>query len=266
MKIAKYWTTFKISLAESTAYRAKSVIWMLGDIGGLWLLPFIWLKVYGNNAEIGGLDKQMMVSYFFFMPIIEILTVSHVYEWMQYTIKDGKLASYLVKPVNFLFYNYAEEQGYRPFRLLSTLLIMLIVFLFISNYIVIPKLTINTFLLLPTLIISSVIYYLIGCIIGMAVFWTTEGTWIKHGWWMLSHFAAGFLAPIVFYPKIIQTILFYSPFPILINTPIRMLSGTISWQESLTIIFLGVAWILILIPIVFFMWQKGVKKAEMVGN
>lgn len=262
----KYLASIATNFHESLVYRGKIFIYILQSFLYIFIMPFVWLQVYGQGEVIGGFNAALMVSYFFFMPLIDIVTVSFSYDWMQIEIKEGDIIKSLVKPINYIFYNLTSELGYKPIRFIPTLLVMSIAFPFVKNYLTLPSFNWQILWLVPLLVLAYIIFFLISCLIGFAAFWTIEAYWSKHLWWILSSFAGGYLAPITFYPEIVQKILHYTPFPLLMQIPLQVLLGMLSSTQIIEKLIIGILWVIILIILVAWMWKRGVKRADIVGR
>lgn len=262
--LKKYFTVAKTSFAESITYRAKTVIWILQGLIWMAVLPFIWLTAYHDQTSIGGFDQKLMVSYFFYMVIIELLTVSFIFDLVQTEIKEGGIVKLLVKPINYVYYNFVSEISSRIIRIILTYLIMLAIFPIIRGYIIVPQ-SINWLILFGLVLIGYTLYFQIAILVGFVSFWTTQGDWFKHCWWMLSTLAAGYIAPLSFYPISIQRILEFTPFPLLMHAPLQFFLGTMSNGEALKQLFMGVIWALGLAIVVHFVWKRGVRRLDVVG-
>jgi ABC-2 type transport system permease protein len=142
---------------------------------------------------------------------------------------------------------------------------MAIVYFFVKDYLALPSLTLSHLWLLIIVPISILLYFLFCVLTGFSAFFTTRTGWFEHGWWMIQTVACGYLAPLAFYPEWAQNILSYTPFSLLIQTPLMIALNQLSAEAIINQILLGIAWIIILTLILVPIWKKGIKTLESVG-
>ncbi len=252
-------------MVESLMYRARFVVWLFVDMIWITVLPFAWLTVYGAKDSIGGFDRVMIVSYFFFMPFMSRLTAHYHNEEIQREIKEGFLAAHLVRPIPYLVYRMVQEQGYKIFQLGILLFLMVLVYPLLRDFIRLPHVGWYLLWLLPISALSLLLTGILANILGMVSFWTTQGEWVKHFWWMFSYFVSGAVAPLSFFPGAVERLLELTPFPLIIMVPLQVLLGTISSSELVRWCFVGGFWVIVLFGLNIIMWKRGVRRFEGVG-
>ena len=124
----KFAKVISIHFAEGMMYRARLLVWLVSDIVWMLVIPFIWAVVYGSTNAIGGYDRQMMISYFFFIPFIQSLVTYYHYWTIHVQIKEGTMANYLTRPIGYLTFTTLGETAYRWWQTLSVILLMFIVY------------------------------------------------------------------------------------------------------------------------------------------
>lgn len=261
----KYLTIFKIGFQDAVAYRGKLLIYVLQNMLWIVILPFVWFAIYKQNTTIAEFDVKMMMSYFYFMPLVEIITVSYIYDAVHSEIKNGGIARFLVKPLNYVLYCFSEECGWKPLRGFFIIAVMLAIFPLVQPFLAIPTPSLRLLLLPVVFILGIILFFQIAMIVGLVSFWTTQGSWIKHFWWVLSTFTMGYLAPITFYPEYIQKIFGFTPFPLLLQTPLRILLDTISTAQVERELVVGLVWFGIFFLIIRLMWKRGSRRVDIVG-
>ncbi len=261
----KYFILFKTSIVEATSYRGTLVIWVLNTLFWMSAFPLVWWHVYGANDDLEGISKSTMLAYFFLMPVFDAMVTSWAYDNIEEDIKDGKMSSKLLQPVNYIAYVFFNERGAAIVRLGISLVLMSIVYYFVQDFIVFPSLSLVHLWLIPIIPISLSLYFLFCVLNGFTAFFTTRTSWFQHGWWMIQTIACGYLAPIAFYPEWAQTFLSYTPFPLLVETPLLVALNQLSTEQILRQIFVGSIWIIILILIAIPVWKKGIRRLESVG-
>ncbi len=263
--LKKYWRFTVMGLHEAFTYRAMLIIWILQSLVWLAVIPFVWIVVYGERDSVAGYSTQLLVSYFFYIPIIETLVVSFVYDPIQSDIKEGNIAGHVMRPASYLVSLFFGSLGYRCIRLIITLIIILAIYPFFHEFILLPQLSVELWWFLPIIVVGSIIGFLIAALVGILAFWTTQAEWGKHAWWMVSSFAAGYIAPIAFYPEIVQRVLSLTPFPLLMQIPSALILGQLESNLAWRALILGIVWMVILGLTVWILWHRGLRRLDGVG-
>lgn len=261
----QYIQAYKFGISDAIAYRMRMVIWFLQSTMWICILPFIWLNIFGAQESIAGFTKVMLLTYFFFVPLIEGLTYHHVDYNIQQEIRDGQIVNFIIKPVKYLIYHFFVEMGYKTIGLFPPIITMLVIYPFVKNFISLPDFSLYILWVIPVIVLGSLVGFLISGIIGLVAFWTTRAEWAMHLWWMLSTFVGGFVAPLEFFPVGAQKLISYTPFPLLINTPISILLGSITTEQIIHQIILGTVWVAALFLITSFMYKRGIRRIEGIG-
>lgn len=255
----------KISIVETMSYRGTLTVWVLNSLFWMGAFPFVWWNVYGSSNEIGGITKSTMLAYFFLMPVFDSLLTSWAYSNIEEDIKDGKMSGKLLQPITYLGYVFFNERGWGLVRFALSVIIMGIIYFFARDFINLPEPSLSHLWLIAVIPLSIALYFLFCILTGFSAFFTTRTSWFEHGWWMIQNVACGYLAPIAFYPEWAQNILSYTPFPLLIQTPLLIALNQLSTQEILNQLGVGITWVIILTLIAIPIWKKGIKTLESVG-
>lgn len=261
----KYFLSLSCGIHEALTYRARVLIWFLQSTAWVVVLPFVWLSIYGDKDTMDGYSQAMMISYFFFIPVIDSLTISHVESQIQNDIKDGFIVNFTVRPLSYILYQFFVEIGYKCVGIFPPILAMLAIYPFIKKFLTVADFSWQLLFLIPILFLGNLIGFFVASFIGMIAFWTTRAEWAMHLWWMISGFVGGFIAPLEFFPEKIQNIISYTPFPLLIHTPISIILGNLSTGQILRQIFLGSVWVVVLGILTFWSYKRGIRKSEGIG-
>jgi ABC-2 type transport system permease protein len=157
-----------------------------------------------------------------------------------------------------------EEGSWHVVRFAITASIMFVVSFFIRDYLSIGLTADSLPLLVTSLFLGAVIGYQVSCVLGITSFFMTESWGLRQFWWMLQTFAVGFLIPISFYPEWAQTLISYSPFPLMMFVPIELIQGIETFSHAQAI-FLGLGWIVIIQCIIMTTWRIGIRRYEGTG-
>ena len=199
------------------------------------------------------------------MPLVDCIITSYIYDPVSNDIKEGNIATALLKPMHYVFYQFMMERGWKTMRVLLCIPVMVLIYPVFAPYLRFPEMSNYAWWILPVFILGIILYFLFSMLVGFAALFTTQANWLTHGWWMITNVATGTLAPIVFYPEWLQNIISYTPFPLLLQTPILVLQKGLSVYEIEKQCLIGSIWIVILYVLLTFLWKKGVRRLENVG-
>lgn len=261
----KYWQTHKNFLQRHITYPARIIVWGITDVINFMVFPFLWLAVYGDRTNIAGFTRADIVSYYIIMALISLVFTSHIAKSIQINIMKGGLSSFLVKPMNFLIHEVLHEISYRIVTLFIGIPIIVFLFLVFPKYLLMPTSLINFFFFLFSLLFSLLLSSLIQKVIGFAVFWMGETGALESLRHILSNVFSGKLAPLVFYPILLQNISNWLPFKYMYYFPFQVYTGKINNAEIINGFGIVMLWSVILSVFVYFLWRRGLKRYEGVG-
>lgn len=261
----KYRALAATALKETFMWREHLLVWIVISFLEIGVYPFVLFAAYGGAGEINGFTRPMLVTYYFFLPIISGVTISYVWDEIKNDIRDGKLSNWLVKPVDILSAYFWNELGHKCIRALLTMIPMAVIFPFVYRSVRFPMPDWHMIFFPAVVCLSIVVTFLLAALMGIAAAWTTQVDWILHAWFITYTFAAGIVAPYALYPEWLQTILHYSPFPLLTQIPLGLLLQTVSVGEVIEAVVIGLGWLAVLWGINRLVWRRALWRVEGVG-
>ncbi|MCP9268818.1 ATP-binding cassette domain-containing protein [Xenorhabdus sp. XENO-1] len=101
-----WWVLIGQSFSRVIAYRAQSIIWLLGGIMPIAVM-FVWLGL-AKEGEIGGYTASDFAVHFLSIYLVRQLTAIWVMRRLDRDIRRGELSMLLLRPVSPL-YNYVSD-------------------------------------------------------------------------------------------------------------------------------------------------------------
>jgi ABC-2 type transport system permease protein len=258
----KYLQVFKLSFEESVFYRANTFAFFLRQT--LWFFAeiLIWLAVFQQKSQLGGYDLATMITYFLLVYLISLFTGSSIDGWLSENIISGGLTRFFLIPVSVHWVVFFQDLGRKLSRFLWVFVIWIIAF-FIFNISVSGS---NLALFLLSLFNSILLVFLFRFFIGLLAFWFIS---IRSLAWIigqLESFLGGGSIPLSFLPLGVAKVAGFSPFGLSLSFPIRLFQNRIDGSEIYISFLLQYLWIVSFYFFIHFLWKKGVKKYEAVGN
>lgn len=182
-------------------------------------------------------------------------------------IKEGTLSRLIIQPISpFLFWG-ARDIADKIINIGFALLEITAVILILDLTIYIPKNPINVVLFLLVSTSAILLYYFISLSLSFAAFWTQE-VWATR--WLFGYifleFFSGAIFPIDILPDVLQKIISYTPFPLLMFFPLKILLEQTSPQEILKGFALIIFWTVIAYLLARYLWKKGSKNYGAYGG
>ncbi len=261
----KYWQLNNTWLQRHLAYPARVVVWTIADVANFIVFPFIWLAVYGDRQIIAGFTRSDIVTYYIIIAFISLGFSSHISAYLRQDIMEGGLNTVLVRPLKYFWYRFLHELSYRIVAVTIAIFLLAVVFIFLPQYIILPKNIVGVCLFILSLFFSFLISHLLQCVIGYSSFWLGEtgaADGIRH---LLEKVFSGELAPLVFFPVYLQITASYLPFKYTIYFPARIYLGQANGKELVIGFMVSIAWVVGLLLISSLMWKRGLKKYDGAG-
>lgn len=256
--MAKYWRFFIQNINEFLSYRLRVVLLILSQF----ISPLVMIWVFSGIAisKFSNLNQNQIVAYYIFTSILYLFLNSGVDDLVKSSIQDGTLARYFLRPGSFFTFSLVKELSGRIARLFLGLPIFIILVVAnwgqVSSYLLPPF-----FLIILMMIISFSIAFLFSFNIGLLAFWIEEVWGVQNLKQVSFTLLGGAALPYQVFPQSFQNFLVWTPFPYLINWPLRYgFSGNVT-LEFLIAIF----WLIALIILYKILWRMGSKKYSAMG-
>lgn len=256
-EINKWWLNCSLSIINQLAYKMNFLITFLAPGLIFYCIRIsLWVSIYtlGNHSSLSGISKEQMIAIQTWILIVSLISQSFYTTDIAMDIKFGRITPLLLYPFSFWKIHCARWIG---FQVIQSLNVVLTTIVFLNlELIQLPSLSI----ILATFIIAycgSFLWFQMQFLYGLIAFWLEE-TWVlplitKY----FSRLLSGAIIPLVFFPKLLGQLAWLTPFPYLIELPIKLLVfGEVNLLFS-GLLVLGV-WICTLVIISKIVWKKGI--------
>jgi ABC-2 type transport system permease protein len=230
------------------------------------MMLFWTIAARSGNVEFEWSYQALNTYYIFLIIAISMLT-SHIEEDIgDFDIKGGDLSKYLIKPYPYHWLKFFEETPYRVLQGSYGIILFFVLFFFFGDFIALNLQSVSVLLGISAAVLAYLISFNLSLVIGYSSFWLTENRLISELFFIVKIIFAGQIVPLIMLPGILKTIAYFLPFASMIYFPIVIFLGHVNLQESLRLIAIQLAWLLILMIISKLMWKNGIKKFSAVGQ
>jgi ABC-2 type transport system permease protein len=212
----------RATLMVGLVYRFGFLFNIIGNIVYLGVAYYLWKSIYRYSDVIRGLTFNETFLYIGVGSAVFILLKTYADWFIHHEIREGNIAIYLTKPVDYQVYNLFANLGSLLVSLVAISIPTAIMLIFVFRVNIPPGVGL---LLFPiSLFIAFLISFSIDYFIGLMGFYS-ESVWgLSTTKEIIIAVFSGALIPLQFFPDEIQKVLYWLPFQAIYHTPLMMLT------------------------------------------
>jgi ABC-2 type transport system permease protein len=256
-------TLLRIGVAETVAYRAEFLVWILTMTQPLVMLG-LWTSV-AREAPFAGYSSNKFVAYFLATLIVRQLTGNWVAWQMSEDVRTGAMAMRLLRPLHPFFAYAASHAAAIPFRSLIALPVAFAL-LASSGASALSTDPVQLVVFVPSVLLAWLLTFAFLFAIGALAFFLTQTMAIANLYFGLFSLFSGYLMPLDLLPPWIATVAAWLPFRFMLSAPVELLTGRHSHAELPLLLGAQAAWAAITLTGSLVLWRAGVRRFESVGG
>ncbi len=248
-----------IKFQESMMYRENIIINFVFGLMPLLVNILLWRAIYGSQHKIiAGYDYVQMITYFVLVFMVRKLTSAReiAVNLAEY-IREGTLNNFLLKPTDFITFQFKLHFADKMVLLLNILLPFIIFTTLIRNYLYFNSSYLVAFLI--SAFLSLVLNYIIYFTLGILTIWLEEISALLDLWDNIAAFLAGSFFPLTLLSDGVLRVVSFLPFKYMVFIPIDIYMGTLKGKDLIENLFIQIVWICILTVVLKCIWIKAVK-------
>jgi ABC-2 type transport system permease protein len=249
-------TLLRIGVAETVAYRAEFIVWILTTTQPLIMLG-LWTSV-AREAAFRDYSSPDFVAYFLACLIVRQLTGNWVAWQISEDVRSGAMAMRLLRPIHPFLAYAASHAAAIPFR---SLIALPVAFLLLASSGA-SVLTTDPVQLALAWVITFAFLFAIGAL----AFFLTQTMAIANLYFGLFSLFSGYLMPLDLLPRPIAAIAAWLPFRFMLSAPVELITRSQD-RDHLTVLLGGQAgWAAVTLAGALILWRAGVRRFEAVGG
>jgi len=261
----KYLYIYKATLIENLGYIFNIIIGFIQFILTIFIFINLWQYIYSDSTQIiNGYTLEEMIWYVLLAEVLWYGTRNKILNReINVDIKTGNIAYNINKPYNYVFYIISKNWGEITIKIISFFIIGISL-----GIIFVGPIEGFNFLSIPFIIISLILGIFINSIIriGLSVisFWIEDSSpfhWVYDKLILIL----GTIFPIEMFPEILRPIIKCTPIFVVTYGPIRLIIN-FTFKEFIKIFIAQLCYLVIVILIVLFLYERGVKKLNVNGG
>jgi len=256
-------TLLRIGVAETVAYRAEFVVWILTTTQPL-IMMSLWTSV-ARGGSFKGYDADAFVAYYLATLLVRQLTGNWVAWQMMEEIRMGTMAMRLLRPIHPFVTYTASHLAALPFRSIVALPIVVILLITsASGGVTHDPLQLGVLPL--SIAMAWLITFAILFAIGALAFFLTQTMAISTLYFGLFSLFSGYLLPLDLLPAPIAKVAAVLPFRFTLSVPVELITRTLPHREVAELLAAQAGWTVGLIAVAVWTWNAGVRRFEAVGT
>ena len=261
----KYLPIIRGTYMIGLVYRFGFLFTILGNIVYLGVAYYLWKSIYRHSETIRGLTFDQTFLYVGLGSAIFILLKTYADWIIHYEIREGMIAVYLTKPIDFQLYALAANFGSLLMALtavtIPTVLILTLIFK------VKVALGIGLFLFPLSLLLAFLISFSIDYFVGIMAFYS-ESVWgLSITKEIIVTVFSGALIPLQFFPDVLQKTLLWLPFQAIYHTPIMMVTKADQGLDVfLPMLLIQMIWAVTLFLLTRLFYNQAIKVLRIAGG
>jgi ABC-2 type transport system permease protein len=255
-------TLLRIGVAETVAYRAEFLVWILTTTLPLVMLA-LWTSV-ASEGQFAEFTEERFVAYYLGALLVRQLTGNWVAWQLSEEIRMGVLSMRLLRPLHPFIALIAGHAAAIPFRSLVAAPIA-IVLLISSGASALTTEPLQLVLVMPSLALAWLLTFSVHYAIGSLAFFMTKTMALLNLYFGLYSLLSGYLMPIRLLPSWIAGIAEWSPFRFMLSLPVELMTRSIPAGELALLMAVQTAWTAALLALALWVWRVGIRRFEAVG-
>ncbi len=247
-----YLAVLRGSYMVGLVYRFGFLFNIAGNIIYMSITYFLWRSIYQNRETLRGLTFNETYIYVALGSAVFILLKTYVDWQMSFDIREGMIATYLIKPIDLQLYILFTSLGF---------------FLLSLSAITIPTLLLLVFVFHIEIPLGIGLSFCFDYFIGLLGFYT-ESVWgLSITKEIIVTVLSGALIPLQFFPDVIQKILLWLPFQAIYYTPLTMVAKpNLGWGTFLPMLGVQLFWVIALFTLTRLFYYQAVKVLRISGG
>ncbi|HLZ08677.1 MAG TPA: ABC-2 family transporter protein [Chloroflexota bacterium] len=264
IRLPAYLQLAKLASEIPFTYRANWIFHFVSVLLQIYLLKIVWTAVYAGRGAVDGIGLDQMLTYLTLANLQWNILWPFLVEFMHDRVREGNIALDLARPIGLveqmLSYQVGMTAGTVPFLVLAFPLAILL------GRLQLPASAEAAGWYLVSLILGYMVVVLIGLLLGLLSFWTTETSGFFTVYQFTNQFFAGTFIPLWFFPPILRTIAQFLPFQGFAFVPVAIYLGQLTGPDRLLAIGTQLFWAFALYLAARFVWRRSLRRVVIQGG
>jgi ABC-2 type transport system permease protein len=250
-----FWAFARQHFHAMAIYRFDFWLWSAANLILMYGIRWLWITLYTQRPGAFGVTLQQMVTYGVLSMAIENLFYTGPQYYMAQQVRSGAIDGDLLKPLDFHFHMLARSTGETLFRIIVMVLPALLLGYFLFD-LQLPSTSAAGFLFVVALSLGFLVNFHLDFLLGVIGLATLEVHSIDWAFHATSRFFSGQYVPLWLFPGALGIVADILPFRSIFFTPLSIYTGVLSGGAITLAVGLQLLWLLILLIISRWLWER----------
>jgi len=266
MTARKIWQYFKNSLSQAMAYRGETFVWSLISIISIFSALMLWLAIYDDKTNIAGFSRQGLISYYLMLFLLEKFIDTHPHQGVARDIRRGFLSASLLRPFPYLLSKVLVTFGGKALSIFTNVPALVLVFYFFGKYFTINANATTLLLTILSAFLSFILQLSLRLLVGLIAFWIQKVKNLFHCHEMVFRLFGGRLVPLALFPSALQSVAAVLPFRYIYSLPLEIYFEKLNAEALFLGISVQIVWVFVVLILLRFTWNRGLRSYSAVGG
>lgn len=263
----RFFALASVSMQASLQYRFAFLLNLVTPFVLLIGQYLLWGALYAaqGGGQIGIYTQKSMFTYILLAFLINNLLTWKSENDLSRKIISGSIVADCVRPMPFLFQNIADMCGSTILQAGANITFVLIAFAVFGDRLMTAP---PTYMLLSflSLILALLLRMLLVSTFSLLCFYTTSFLGLSWTRGVLTEFFSGAVVPVALFPPLLQTITYFTPFPLMLQVPLSIFLRQDMHFSIGTAFLLQIIWILVFVGLQMLCWGNIRKNIQVAGG
>ncbi len=258
---------FIMGVEQTLEYRVSFFLSMLSAIFPIIIQTTMWNYLYRHSdaAAVFGYQQGEILLYTLLATIVSQLVGTGVEGEMNNDIKMGGLNKYLIRPVEYKWYQFFRFLGQKVPRVMVVAPVMAVIII-LAFWQGLPISVGRVTAFLVSLSLALILNFSIFYCIGLLGFWLTDVDKLFGTISIVLTVVSGGVFPLDIFGGLVEKLVNLLPFGYTTQFPVNIINGRFDWDRMGVGFAFQIGWILVFAFLGEVMWRHGVKRYAAVGG
>ena len=244
----------RVWVRDVFAYWPAALLWTIGDLEFMFLMPFVWKAAGG----MPGFSGDQGVAFYLATMVVSQFVLSHLLWDIAFDVREGDFHGHLMRPYSYFASALARNLAWRVAKL--TMFVPLLALLL--PWYGVPQgveWRLDGVFWLSVVLGQLVSFGLAYCL-ALVALWTTEFHSLFHGYYFLEAVLGGRIFPLSLLPDWAARTGEAMPFVYSVAVPVRIMTGQVEADAVWGLLGTQAAWFVVLAAIGGALFRSGTRR------
>jgi len=251
------------AFSREATYRVEVLTGIGSLIFRVYLFRSLWTALYAQNAAPAGIPLHSMITYATVALLMSLVLEVDGTRAIRDKIRDGTIATDLMKPINLPLYFFSDGFGMTLFHAVTILPSLACALLLVHIDVPSPE-TLLAFAM--AFVLGYFVNFFLNFLMNSVAFWTLETFAVQLMVRWASDLLSGQILPLAFFPGILGEIVTRLPFAAIYSTPLQIYIGTLPRSAWANAFGAQLLWLAVFGACSYVVWRVAAQRVVVQGG